>query len=455
MERVDPRRAGRRHLLRLLPHSALPLVLLLTLACGGGDPPSLVLVVLDTVRADLLGAYGNERGTSPHLDALAERGVVFRNCLAASPWTGPSVASILTGRYPDEVGVRGLLSPLDPAATTLAERLREAGYRTGAVVSNEIAGAKYGYDAGYEDFHLEPYTTPDTLPNGLPIARPHFRADLVTQRALGWLESARDPFFLHVHYSDPHVPYLPPEPWRGRLAGDDLVARDKLVAGALGLRDLQPQEVEGVRHNHEAEIAFMDDQIGRLLEALPEGTVVVVVSDHGEEFLDHGGYLHGHSLYQELLHVPLIFAGPGVPSGTSIDFPVSHVDVVPTILDLLGLPVGSVTGRSLRPLFSGAGGDWDERSLLSILENGQARSCTAIRRGRWKLQRCAGDGARLFDLSADPEERHDVASRHPRVRTELLRRLENRDLALPPRRPPEREGLEEAERQRLRALGYL
>jgi arylsulfatase len=419
-------------------------------ACGTSEPPSIVLVVIDTLRADHLTPYGFERDTSPHIERLARSGTLFLQGVAASPWTGPSVASILTGRYPDEVGIRGLRHRLPPSVPTLAEILRDAGYATAAVVSNALAGPAYGYHRGYDFFHFEHYKLQPGETDA-PRGQPYFTADRVTERALAWLASAPTPYFLYLHYTDPHEPYLPPPRWRGRFVSGASGFDEALLHGKRFTRvPLDRDELAAVRAHYEAEIAFVDHELGRLLDALGDDAAVVMTGDHGEEFRDHGAFLHGHTLYQELLRVPLLLAGPGIPRGRTSAMPASHVDILPTVLELARVP--SPPGVNGRGLLGALG---EDRVLFSVLEVGNTR-CVAARRGEWKLSSCgAGRGAVLRDLSRDPGESRDRAPERPAVAQELARAIEERNARLVPGTrtvdPVSARRMEAA----LRALGYV
>jgi arylsulfatase A-like enzyme len=428
-------------------------------ACGGpgeaARPPDVALIVVDTLRADVLSAYGGPVGAGGAIEALAARGVLFEDAQATSPWTGPSVASLLTGRYPDEIGIHDIRDPLPRSATNLAQRLQTAGHATGAVVSNYLAGPAYGHDKGYDRFLLRRYK--DRRHGG----RPRFTADRVTEEALAWLRSrARDdrrPFFLHVHYTDPHEPYLPPEPYRSRFRpeGQPLSDDDTLQA-RFAAPPLRAEAVAAARAAYAGEVAFVDHEIGRLLAGLPAATLVLLTADHGEEFLDHGGLFHGHSLYRELVHVPLVVAGPGVPSGRRVREVVSHVDVVPTLLELcdVAAPARAFSGRSLVPLLSGEGGPGP--AVHAVLER-DGRRLLAVRIGAHKLIEAAGGGERrLYDLTADPLERSDLAGTRPDLAAALAARIAQRRAAAAPIPDAARgDGLAEARERELRALGYV
>ena len=431
-------------------------------------PPSIVLVMVDTLRADGL-EWAEEEGESsatPNVAALARRGVRFDHLLAVSPWTGPSVSSILTGKYPDELGMHGLRDPLPTSAITLAQRLRDHEYRTGAVISNGIIGPAYGHDRGYDYFHCERYK--GDLEG--TRQRPVFTADLVTDKALAWLETdakpAASPFFLYVHYTDPHDPYLPPDEWRALHPeiDDANVPEELLLDGNFTRNRLSPAQVRAIRAHYDAEISFVDHEVGRLLESLPPDTIVLFTSDHGEEFKEHGGFLHGHTLFQELLHVPLIVTGPGIPAGVTVDAPVSHVDIAPTLLELVGIGPRpgedrlEMTGRSLVPYF-GAGTDgWEPPGTVpvySVLERDE-RQWQVVRQGPWKAHfLTVQPKPRLYHLDEDPAEARDVASDNPRLLDTLTGHLEEHETRITfssEEEDPEQRALREKE---LRALGYV
>lgn len=398
----------------------------------------MVLITIDTLRADALACYGSGNDTSPNLSRLAKQGVRFANVTAASPWTAPSVASITTGKYPDEVGVRDLNHGLPRSVTTLAERLKRAGYATGAVVSNTLAGPEYGHDQGYDFMYCLRYKDDEGAPS--------FTADRVTDKALEWMRSAKAPFFLCVHYTDPHDPYLPPD------VKSDL-SRTRLLQS-----DFEPSMKEAVKACYEAEVAFMDREVGRLFDAIARDTLVVFTGDHGEEFQEHGGYLHGHTLFQELLSVPLLFRGPGVPQGAAIYAPVSHVDITPTLLDYAGIPE-KLSGESLRPFFRNTVLKPRPRLLFSVLENEESRR-VAARQGPWKLEvrtdrAPARHFAALYHLEDDPGEERNVAPENQELVSALIESMRARRSRL---MEPE-DKIDDETRQRreeeLRALGYI
>ena len=311
----------------------------LLLACTAADPdprPDVVLIIIDTLRADRLGAYGAERDTSPAIDALAASGVRFDDAYSAASWTIPSVTSILTGRYPSQHGVTTAKKKLSASLETLPEVLQARGYQTGAVFSHTLIGASRGFDAGYDRF-VEELGEGDTV-NG------RISSQAVTDAALDLLSdfSRSEPYFLLVHYFDPHYDYNDHEAWvfaapsAGRLDGDE---------GIWTLREMAPPlsaaEVGFLRDRYDEEIRFTDHHIGRLLAALdPDRTVVALTADHGEEFMERGWLGHTRTLHEELVSVPLIVRAPDSVAGRAVEGPVSLTALAPTLLALAGHPDG-------------------------------------------------------------------------------------------------------------------
>lgn len=425
------------------------------------EPPSrnLLLIVVDTLRADRLGAYGNERPVSPEIDALAASGVRFERAYASAPWTQPSVASILTGLVPATHGADRLLRVLPGSAHTLAERLQEAGYGTGAVVSHYLIGPRFGFDQGFE-----------TFVHGTALGEGRFSTPGVTERGgelLGRFAREGRPFFLLLHYFDPHYSYerhpdvgFASSEGVGRLRGDESVE---------ALRGLDPppeaEEARFVRDLYDEEIRFTDAGIGRLLRSLSrlgldDSTVVVLVSDHGEEFWERGWLGHTRTLHDELVRVPLIIRSPGAEPRAVAD-PVALVALAPTLLDLLGVPGTGFQARSFAPRVRRGSGAPPESIYLETeyFRHGErlagAERKHAVVEGHLKLVEDRVTGARaLYDLDADPDELHPLSAANPALE-ERLRNLadgyasERLDGAPSPIEPsPE-------ERRMLEALGYV
>ena len=402
-------------------------------APGRGDRPDIVLIVVDTLRADHVGAYGHHRETTPHLDVLASRGVLFENAWATAPWTLPSVMSIHTGLYPSDHRVENDGLKLGAEVSILAEQLSAAGYETAAFVSHVYVSRPFGFDRGFDTFE------------DFGIGRPGYRveagmeptADIVTEAALARLgRRSRAPLFLFVHYFDPHWPYDPPPQYRELFPNDYNGPLDASYDSISRFQDPAVPLPDGYRAfleaRYDGEIRFVDEMIGRLLDALDERAWVVVTADHGEEYKEHGSMGHGRQLYEESIRVPLVIAGPRPrgeeergDGGLRITSPVSGVDLHPTILDLAGIVERGPKRRgvTLVPILRGDGSLPADRPLVSGTIRLNAYR-TALRRDRLKLIHFMDrDRNELFDLEADPEERDDLAPRRPDDRRALLATL--------------------------------
>jgi arylsulfatase A-like enzyme/predicted Zn-dependent protease len=383
-------------------------VVMAAVACSPGSPAgprpdagrspshadSVLLITLDTTRADRIGAYGARDVETPALDALAAGGVIFGQAWAVAPITAPSHATLFTGLYPPRHGVRdNAVHYLADERSTVAEHLAAAGFRTAAFVSAMVLERRFGFDQGFEVYDDDLAASGARRQSRMMIERP---ADVTVARALEWLDDLGDDerYFLWVHLFDPHAPYAPPPPWADRFA-------DRLYDG---------------------EVAAMDDAIGRLLRhprAAAPDTLVVAVGDHGESLGEHGEQTHGFLVYEATLRVPWIMRLPRGPAGLRIDIPVSQVDLVPTLLEALAVPleVGrdeAIEGRSLLPLLSGAR-DVPARTLFAeseapFLSYGWS-PLRAARRGAIKL--VDAPTVELYDLDRDPGELEDLAAARP------------------------------------------
>jgi len=401
-------------------------VVWLALALAGGSacrrpegPPNLLVVTIDTLRADHCSTYGYSRQTTPVLDRLAREGVQVEQAYAPMATTGPSHASMFTSLYPASLGYTRNGQVLDDAQLTLAERLRRARYRTAAAVSSFVLDRRFGFAQGFGtyDAAFEPGTASTRFSTweGVEVDSAFDRrANATTDAALSWLgRRGRDrPFFLWVHYFDPHHPYVAPPPFDQRFPG----AGPGTVAEAIA--------------QYDGEIAFTDQHLGRLIDAvdaegLRERTLVVVTADHGEGLMQHGHMGHGIHLYEEAVRVPLVFRWPGrLPAGTRLPGPAEHVDLVPTVLELIGLEprTGEVEGVSLaKGLLGEAGVPGRDVRRTVVLQRRRYESDSvggvavrgskfAVRAGPWKYIEADDEGTReLFDLSQDPRETVDLA----------------------------------------------
>jgi arylsulfatase A-like enzyme len=438
---------------------ALGALVALEMGCSELPEPGryhLIVISIDALRADRLGAYGYDRDTSPHLDAFAARGALFENVVAESSWTLPSHVTMLSGLYPSSHGA--VMTTLKPGSDVrlLAELLSQAGYRTSGLTDGGYVGSAYGFARGFDRF--DDADTP-------------FRITLARARAEMERLAKDDRLFIFLHTYDVHCPYTPSQPYASRFRSPDATFIE--TEGRCGYPHynrlaLTPGQVRHLSDQYDASIREADDALGPFLDWLEtsahlEDTIVVITSDHGEEFWEHG-QIGGHalSLHREVLMVPLVIAGPGIGSGR-VSTPTGLVDLVPTLLDLVGLPVpAAVEGVSRASELWGVGspGAEPDRSEASpgkrVSEIDWQLSLRSVMTGDWHLivDRRTGR-SRLFAVPDDPREATDLAKEHEEVVDALLDHLSRFDAARERRDPvPLLEQLTPEERERLRRLGY-
>ena len=384
---------------------------------GGGDRPDVVLVVVDTLRADHVGCYGYPRPTTPNVDGLAAESTRWEVALSSAPWTGASVSTLFTGLHGSSHGLLTCSAPLGadvlptdflaPGNVTLAESLAAAGYRTAGVSSNPWLRECYGYAQGFESF--------DELP-------PKAAAAPVTDRAIARYEElvhSGSPLFLYVHYMDAHGPYEPDPPYDTMFRGGE----ERLLTDAQWV-EVEPYLRHGVNRNlsdyvdrYDGGIRQCDEQIGRLLGALDPrllGRVVVVTADHGEEFFEHGRAGHGYTLFEEMVNVPLVIRVPGrAPALVRAPEFAGLVDLAPTLLELAGVEVAPdrFDGRDLFDSAAPPDAAWAENHT-------KGRRFVSLRRADSKALFVLGEASATaftsskligwFDLGMDPREAKDL-----------------------------------------------
>lgn len=390
-------------MLRSLPFLALlGLPFVLGAGCGGSPAPArnLLILCVDTLRADELGAYGQAPSRTPALDRLAAESVVFERAHASASWTLPSVGSLFTSLFPSTTGLWTFESRLAEPVTTLAERFQAGGYRTHGIASHVFFDGKYGLQQGFETFDDE-LCHRKGEPGWRPVTAPEVSARAVRWLAARGTEDPGRPWLLFLHFFDPHVDYLDHE--------------------AARLDDTSRPE----RERYRSEIAFTDHHVGAVLAALERdglaaSTDVLFFSDHGESFLEHPPISrHSYSLHEEELRVPLFLRVPGVAPARVADF-VRTVDLLPTLLELHGLPLPDadrLEGVSLVPLLHGEASGARPPQLAEIrLKDGF--HANALLEGSLKLVEDVSKGRfALYDLATDPGERKDLAGAQPeRVR---------------------------------------
>lgn len=438
--------------------------------CGADRDPNILVLVIDALRPDHLGCYGYQFETSPAIDALAARGVLFRDATSPSSYTRAAVPSIFASVLP---GVHGVFAQgkrveqLSDEFTTLAEFLQRRGYATAAWAPNPSLHRAFNFDQGFD--HYDDQFQLETLG-----AAEFETARRIGERVLPWLRGNRErPFFAYLHYRDVHAPYVPPPPY-------DRMFETPGVRRALTRveSNSQPSDLRRpVRHRdldtylarYDGEIRYTDDHLARLLETLSaegflDNTAIFLTADHGESFLEHGSWTHGSGLYQELTAVPLVLALPGQKhAGRRVEVPVHTIDIYPTVLELLGAEIpAELQGHSL---FEAIEGRADAgRPVFSEALVGRRHRPTsfgqlvAVRSGGWKLiYNRRSRVSELYHLAEDPGEKHDLVGQEPARARELLALVAAQDRENAPRRhlAPGQEALPEDVVEGLRALGYL
>jgi arylsulfatase A-like enzyme/tetratricopeptide (TPR) repeat protein len=388
------------------------------LGCSSGPPaetqsrPNLnvLLVTVDTLRADYLGCYGRESVATPNFDELALRGALFSQAVVHTPLTLPSHASILTGTYPEIHEVRDNAGfTLKSDIPTLATLARDAGMETAAFIAAGVLNRRYGLNRGFS--HYADDTSEERFQDKLPGIVAEIRADVVSNRALDWLQKAYERgtgrekgrnFLAWVHYYDPHFPYDPPEPYRSTYGADP----------------------------YGGEVAYTDEQFGRLLKwldqaGLRDNTLVIVMSDHGEGLGDHGEQTHGVFLYDSTMHIPLIAAGPGIRPSQTIDQQVRAIDIMPTVADFLELSAGElVQGQSLKQTLTLGRPVRATYAYLETLYPKTAMGWSELRGVRtddWKL--IVAPKEELYRIRTDRGERENLHGRFPEEEERLRKRV--------------------------------
>jgi arylsulfatase A-like enzyme len=392
------------------------------LSCGGEKKPlNVVLVGIDTLRPDHLHCYGYDRETSPNIDEFAARGVLFENTMSQAPWTAPSFATILTSLYPSQHGSMDVGSRIRTTVPTLATMLKERGYATGAVINAPALKPEFGLNRGFDSYDMTP------LDGRI--------GDGTTRDALAWIDANKDgPFFMFVHYFDPHLPYAPPPgyddlfhpgykgPIKNPFDMDQFTrTRERLFEE---MKNLSADDWAEIIDLYDGEIVYVDKAFGDLMTGLRERglldkTVVIVLSDHGEEFFEHGGFEHGHTLYNELIRVPLIISAPGIArEGARVKNQVRLLDVTPTVFDLLGFDaMPYFEGVSLVPYLTGEGtvANGADKLLPSYMAFAEAIRLGPERKALTSLPNkliynVITTGSEFYNLEDDPGESRNLAS---------------------------------------------
>ena len=409
---------------------------------------NVLLISIDTLGANHLGCYGYTKDTSPNIDKFLEEGVFFKRHIANAPRTLPSHASIFTSLIPSHHGAYDD-RPLSEAAVTMAEILKRHGYRTVSFNDGGYVSERFGFDQGFDLYHSFPKTSQGTLKN---------RAN----RAMEWIKKNRgEKFFMFLHTYEVHHPYTPKEEYLALFDADyagalpSSISRDLLLEINDNKRSISESDKNHIISTHDAEIKSVDDSFLVLLDFLKENglydnTLIIFTSDHGEEFGEHGtmGW-HGTTLFDEVLHVPLIVKFPdSLYASTVVDQQVRSIDILPTLLDVCGIPDEEMfEGTSLMRLIEGK-----KKTLFAVSEMGSYGK--SIRTEAWKYHRVHSKEM-LFDLAKDPAEKIDLSKEYPDTRNRLKTALES---LLVKRRisvPKDKAKLDKETLDQLRDLGYI
>ena len=425
---------------------------------GSRPAKNLVLVTLDTVRADFLGAYGHPDRLTLHLDALASRGLVFANAYSTAPFTGPAHASILTGQHPSTHGIiyngHRVAADIEDTSVTLAEHLSNLGFKTGAVVSSGVVSAKFGFGRGFDWFRQIEEAQPEDKGGW---------AGFVTDAAIDWLRLQKgERFFLWLHFIEPHLPYV---------VGVDVAERLNLEDRNVPIDVGKTLPTQRLRRVYGGDLFETDRELGRFLNhlkisGLDDDTLMVVTADHGEYLHEHGGMMDHSQLFDQVLHVPLIFAGPGVPIGERRSDVVSVVDIVPSLLETMqltklptaqGVSLWHAGEREPHPVFA----EWRSYRMVTMPERSKPSVdfLLSVQLGDTKLIRpvLMPERTMVFSLSEDPLETENLVTRSPGLADRLSTILDEHLAEDLPRGllGVENVHIDDSSAEMLRALGYI
>jgi arylsulfatase A-like enzyme len=413
------------------------------------ENPHIILIVVDTLRRDHLGCYGYGRDTSPNIDRLAGKSTLYENAFSQAPWTLPAVASLLTSRYPSELGIQGFNKRIPDTEIFLQEMLSARGYATHAVVSHDFVGQKWGFGQGFDSF--------ESFAGG---HRTVSSAE-VTDAALGIVDQIQGlPTFLFVHYFDPHFLFLEHAGYRFAESPPEVESEwwqmpYRQLRAKARMGHLSEAQREYLLDLYDSEIAYTDHHVGRFLDRLEnagylEDAIIIFTADHGEEFLDHGGLGHTATVFNELINVPLIIKWPGIESPQRSSRYVAHVDLLPTLIDYLGI------GEA--PEFSGMHLGQRMSDTPIFAETRRYQKVSAVIQGGIKLVVDERDKSeRYFDLESDPNEQAPAAEiADGEAMRAVLGRYQRRAQAGLVRLEQEADiEITDEERQQLEALGYV
>jgi arylsulfatase A-like enzyme len=464
----EPVQMNRRELLSLAMRGGAAVALAPALwvsGCRGrktGTKPNVIFIIVDTLRADHVGCCGYKRDTTPNIDGLARQGILFDNAIVPAPWTLPSVGSILTCQYPSVLGIRDKIAVIDPRFATLAEMLKAKNYRTKGIVSHTLLSARLGLGKGFDN-----YDETASFGHG-GVCSPQ-----VTEKAMRFLGERHDrPFFLFIHYFDPHYNYILHDKYNYYPSYKGRIKSNHPILDLWRLRDtLSEDDIRFLIALYDSEIAFTDEHVGKVLDILKsrrlyENSIVIVTGDHGEEFMERGWIGHSITLYQELIRVPLVMKLPGHKPNV-IKAPVGLINLVPTVCSCLGLDVPEgLDGRTINLEVGGSGAP---EPVFSETFNPQPQrpiplkpiAFRSIVLGSRKLiYDQINDSKQIFDLSADHLEKNNLSGQageqDNRIFSLLKKWMEHIEAKRnQPVAPRDANVLTPEQRKQLESLGYL
>lgn len=390
---------------------------------------NIILISIDTLRTDALSSYGNDEVSTPNIDKIANDGFLFTQAYSPSPWTLPAFSSIMTGVNPLVHKTADPASKLPDSFTTIAEYLADSGYKTAAIGKNVFLNSEYNLDQGFMQYNFYPKRRELVDSFGGAVIKltlpKHFKTDAstseLTDMTIKWLYENQDTdFFLWLHYFDPHIPYSPPREYISDISdGKTSVGLDFQSAVQIRGGHYYPslEDKKRIRQLYDAEVKYVDDNVGRLLDTLKEldlykDSLIVIVSDHGEEFWEHGGFEHGHTLYNELINVPLIIKVPSNDNNEIIDIPVPTQSILQTILEISDIKNENepYLASSLVPLLENRPDDYEAKPIISSsLLYFEDRESAVFDENKY-IRRIVTDKEEIYNLKNDPGEQSPLSN---------------------------------------------
>jgi len=423
--------------------------------------PNIILISIDALRADHLSCYGYHRNTSPNIDQLAREGILFKNGFSQVTWTLASHASIFLSQYVWRHNVKNPHTErLTDSYTTLAEILKNENYATAAFTGGGTLSSSYGFNQGFEIYA-----------DGIPGRRGRHEIASYMDKLLSWLESVRNrKFFLFIHTYDVHGPYNLPSPdfdlyTKGRFEGKHLRTSKGISPRQLKGLKLTLEEIDYIMAVYDGCINYVDDQLGKLFIKLDQlgiddNTIIIVTADHGEAFKEHGKLGHCGKPYIEEVHVPLIMRGPGIPKNRIYENYVQHIDIVPTILEILNIPKRKeMQGKSLLPLMNNCEIEEEFKTYSFGLDTNKPQwlFSMSLRTKDWTYIMNQNGPDELYDRINDPKEQNSIIEKRPLIAQELRKELENFIALTSEGKPPvaEKVRIDKRLKEQLKSLGYL